>query len=147
MTDRSVDVVVIRYVEGVETPSDAELASLVTHALAMEEAGGCWEVSLVLVDDEELRRLHRQFMGIDEPTDVMTFPAGDDEERDAGGDIVISVERAAEQGPEHGHTVAREVAFLVVHGVLHLCGWDDQVDGDRDAMLDRQRTIIEGWRG
>jgi probable rRNA maturation factor len=82
-------------------------------------------------------------MGIDEQTDVMTFPAGEEEEREAGGDIVISIDRAAEQGPEHGHTTAEEVAFLIVHGVLHLCGWDDHAAEDRAAMLERQREILE----
>ena len=100
----------------------------------------------MLVDDDELRALHRDFMDIDEPTDVMTFPAGEDEEREAGGDIVISVDRAADQGPEHGHTTAHEIRFLIVHGVLHLCGWDDHTDADRAAMLERQRVILEASR-
>lgn len=146
MSDFSADVIVIRESASAETPGDAEIASLVTHALALEGVVGAWEISVVLVDDDELRRLHREFMGIDEPTDVMTFPAGEDEEREAGGDIVISVERAAEQGPEHGDSPAQEVAFLVAHGLLHLCGWDDQTDADRAAMLERQRAIMDSWR-
>ncbi len=146
MSEPGVDVVVIRRSEAAETPSDTEITSLVARALQMERTSGSWEVSVVLVDDDELRTLHREFMDIDEPTDVMTFPAGVDEEREAGGDIVISVERAAEQGPEHGHAPAEEAAFLIVHGVLHLCGWDDHTDADRAAMLERQRVILESWR-
>ena len=62
-----------------------------------------------------------EFMDDDSITDVMTFPSG--EPGQEGGDIVISVERAAEQGPEHGFTTDQEVHFLFVHGLLHLCGW------------------------
>ena len=141
-----VDVVVIRHTVSDETPDDAEIRELIDRALDAEEAVGAWEVSVVLVDDDELRALHRDFMDIDEPTDVMTFPVGEDEEREAGGDIVISVDRAADQGPEHGHTTAQEIRFLIVHGVLHLCGWDDHSDADRAAMLERQRVILEDNR-
>jgi len=101
-------------------------------------------VSIVLVDDREMQRMHADFMDIDEPTDVMTFPS---EQEDGGpaGDIVISVERAAEQGAENGLSTEDEVIFLAIHGVLHLTGWDDHSDADRAAMLDRQRSIIAGF--
>src|SRR5262249_3205892 len=93
-------------------------------------------------DDAHLRRLHRDFMGIDEETDVMTFPHGDDQ----GGDIVISIERAAEQALAYGYAAGEEVEFLAVHGVLHLCGWNDETPTQRAAMLARQTEIVEAFR-
>lgn len=114
------------------------VGSLARCVLAAEGAAGAWQVAVALVDDDRLRALHRDFMGIDEATDVMTFPLGDA----PGGDIAVSVERAAEQGPHHGLTAADEVLFLVAHGLLHLCGWDDPTDRDRVAMLARQGELL-----
>ncbi|MER3437103.1 MAG: rRNA maturation RNase YbeY, partial [Chloroflexota bacterium] len=78
-------------------------------------------MSFALTTDEHLRELHHRFMGIDEETDVMTFPL--DEDGEHGGDIVISVDRAEEQAAETGHGLSDEIRFLAVHGLLHLCGW------------------------
>jgi rRNA maturation RNase YbeY len=119
------------------------LARLVAFALRVEHAAGPWRVAVALVDDDRLRALHRDFMGIDEVTDAMTFPA--DEPGVAGGDIAVSVERAADQAPGFGHTTAEEVRFLVVHGVLHLLGWDDASEEERAAMLARQGEIIAAF--
>ena len=108
--------------------------------LAMGQAGR-WVVAVALVSDHSLRQLHAQFMDDDSVTDVMTFPAGVPGQE--GGDIVISVDRAAEQGPEHGFTTDQEVRFLFVHGLLHLCGWNDQTPIDRERMLAQQTKLIE----
>jgi probable rRNA maturation factor len=104
---------------------------------------GVWEIAVVLTNDDRLRALHHQFMGIEEATDVMTFPTDPIEnEGISGGDIVISVDRAAEQGAEYGHTPEQEIEFLVVHGLLHLCGWDDHSEADRNRMLSHQGQLI-----
>jgi rRNA maturation RNase YbeY len=119
------------------------LSALATHVLVAEGRTGRWAVTIALVDDERLRVLHRDFMGIDAETDVMTFPlSGEDEPAALGGDIAVSVDRAAEQGPEHGLTTEEEVRFLVVHGLLHLCGWDDSGAGSRARMLARQTELV-----
>lgn len=107
------------------------------------DASGPWEVTLALVDDPALRELHARFMGLDSVTDVMTFPLEEDGVN--GGDIVVSVERAAAQGPDHGHTAEEEVRFLFVHGLLHLCGWDDATAALRGAMLTRQTTLLHAF--
>jgi probable rRNA maturation factor len=73
----------------------------------------------------------------------MTFPAG--EAGQEGGDIVISVDRAADQGPEHGFSVDDEVRFLFVHGLLHLSGWNDLNQEDRERMLARQTELLAGF--
>ncbi len=122
-----------------------ELRRLVPFVLRREGATGDWSVAVVLTNDAHLRALHRDFMGIDSPTDVMTFPAGDGVPGQAalsGGDVVVSVDRAAEQATEVGHSVAAEVRFLVVHGLLHLCGWDDATDALRERMHDRQTDLL-----
>lgn len=105
-----------------------------------------WIVTLVLTTNDRLRRLHEQFMSIDETTDVMTF-AADAEPGDlrGAGDVVISVERAAEQSAEHGMSAWDEVRFLAVHGCLHLCGWRDDTDDERDRMLQRQSNLISAF--
>lgn len=142
-TDLSVTVHVLDYQPIPVSGTSGEIESLVTRALAVEGRTGEWEISIALMSDDELRRLHRDFMGLDSVTDIMTFPLGGDEQ---GGDIAISVERAAEQAAELGMTAWEEIRFLVVHGVLHLCGWDDQEEESRRPMLARQTEIIDGWR-
>jgi probable rRNA maturation factor len=136
------EVIVIRHNQTPLDLSDGEIERFVRHALEREEQNGEWVVSIVLVDDPEMQKLHADYMAIDEPTDVMTFPSDFESDDEYGGDIVISVERAAEQGRENGLSTKEEVIFLAVHGVLHLCGWDDHDDADRAAMLERQQEII-----
>lgn len=138
----SAEVIIIRHNETPLELTDDEIERSVYHALESEEQTGEWVVSIVLVDDPEMQKLHADFMDIDEPTDVMTFPSDFEGDDERGGDVVISVERATEQGSENGLTPEAEVIFLAVHGVLHLCGWDDQSDDDREKMLERQRVII-----
>lgn len=98
-------------------------------------AGGRWFQCLI-TGDEELRRLNRQFLGKDYPTDVLSFPAAND----MPGEIAISAERAAEQAREFGHSVEDEIRILMLHGVLHLAGMDHE--RDRGAMA-RAETA---WR-
>lgn len=121
------------------------LAPLVRYVLEQEGVAGPWSVAVVLVDDERLRGLHREFMGLDTPTDVMTFPHADadDPAGPRGGDVVISVDRAREQAAEVGQPVPREIRFLVVHGLLHLCGWDDATPEARERMLRRGEELLE----
>jgi probable rRNA maturation factor len=111
----------------------------------LEDTGktGTWAVAVVLTSDTHIQQLHRDFMGIDSPTDVMTFSSDPVEgELEHGGDIVVSVELAEEQGTEHGLSKDEETEFLVVHGLLHLCGWDDRDDDDRGRMLECQTQLI-----
>ncbi len=84
-------------------------------------------------------------MGLDTPTDVMTFPADGEAGGAGGGDVVVSVERAADQAADFGQTPAEEIRFLVVHGLLHLCGWDDATTERRSRMLDRQAELLEAF--
>lgn len=111
------------------------------------------EVSMTFTDNEGIRTLNRTHRGIDRPTDVLSFPMLSQEEwaddpADGGdgalGDIVISLERAREQAQTYGHSFEREVAFLCVHSMLHLLGYDHETGEDDDAdMRRRQREIME----
>ena len=88
------------------------------------------EVTCLLTDDRELRRLNRKFRGVNRATDVLSFPSA------AGGEIAISIKRAAAQAAEHGHGLAEEVRILMLHGVLHLAGMDHESDSGEMAQAE-----------
>lgn len=140
MTPHSVEIDVVNLFGGPSPVDDDALAKLVRYALLRSAAAGAWSIAVVLTSDQHLRELHRDFMGIDEETDVMTFPH--DEDAEQGGDIVISIDRASEQARDAGHDLSDEIRFLTVHGVLHLCGWEDDTPDKRDRMHARQSEII-----
>ncbi|MDR3270026.1 MAG: rRNA maturation RNase YbeY [Peptococcaceae bacterium] len=109
------------------------------------------EISLTLTDDARIQALNRAYRGIDRPTDVLSFALTEqteDEpdviggEDDSLGDIVISLERAAEQASAYGHSLEREVVYLAVHGVLHLLGFDHEAPADRDVMRGHEEEVM-----
>lgn len=121
------------------------------------------EVSVLLTDNASIREINREQRGIDAPTDVLSFPMIEYEtpsdfshveeafedtfDPDTGelmlGDIVVSVEKVVEQAELYGHSQERELAFLVAHSVLHLCGYDHIDEEERAEMEERQRTILD----
>ncbi len=108
------------------------------------------EVSMILTDDQRIAVLNESYRGIAEPTDVLSFPMlADDEDLDdlpgefLLGDIVISVPRALEQAQKYGHSFLREMAFLGVHGMLHLLGYDHQLEADSLQMRAKEKNILE----
>ncbi len=104
------------------------------------------EVNVSFVDDEQIHELNLNFRNIDKSTDVLSFPLGENGEYDTNpetglkmlGDIVISVEHAVVQAEEFGHTLNREMAFLTVHSMLHLLGYD-HVNGGIEAVRMREQ--------
>ncbi len=103
--------------------------------------------TVAFVSDRAMRQLNRRWRGKVGTTDVLSFPAGQDEfEGLAGatlGDVVISVEQAARQAREHGLTFEEEVAQLILHGLLHLCGYDhERDDGEMNALELRLRRRL-----
>lgn len=131
--------------------TETSLHSLVSHALMAEGQSGSWEVSVQVTSDDGIQTMHLEFMGLDSPTDIMTFPYEDEpfpggETSAQGGDIVISLETAAGNATDASWTVSDELEFLVLHGVLHILGWDDVADDDRAKMLARQSELLESWR-
>lgn len=97
------------------------------------------EVSLILVNEEEIRRLNRDYRKIDRATDVISFPDAEDNFR---GDIFICIEKVNEQAKEYGHSREREFAFLLVHGLLHLQGFDHMNPEDEKVMIQKQEEIL-----
>jgi probable rRNA maturation factor len=104
------------------------------------------ELSIVLTDDARLQQLNRDYLGIDAPTDVLSFPASEtDPETGARyiGDILISIPRAQAQAVTAGHPLESEVQLLVVHGVLHLLGHDHAQAEERALMWNAQAEILQ----
>ena len=97
------------------------------------------EVSVTLTNNDYIHQLNRKYRQIDRPTDVLSFALNESEEPDIEngpdinvlGDIILSVERAEEQAADYGHSLRREIAFLTVHGMLHLLGYDHMEEADR----------------
>lgn len=147
----SLDVTTISEVElsPVAPASQQDLVALSAHVLGAEGAIGRWEVAFLLVDDARLQRFHLDFMGIDEPTDVMTFENEPDDGEPGlpvrGGDVIISVDRVVEQSSANGNTAGRELHFVAVHGLLHLTGWVDHSSEERAAMLARGEELLRGY--
>ncbi|MBQ2546024.1 MAG: rRNA maturation RNase YbeY [Clostridia bacterium] len=120
--------------------------------LACERFDRAAMVSVTFTDNEGIREKNREFRGIDAPTDVLSFPMYDMKNGDMPldgeicelGDIVLSLERAAEQAEEFGHSYERECAFLTVHSVLHLLGYDHVNSEEEEAeMRARQRVVMK----
>ena len=104
------------------------------------------DLSIVLTDDARLRQLNREYLDIDAPTDVLSFPASEsDPETGASylGDILISIPRAREQAAAAGHALESEVQLLVVHGVLHLLGHDHAHAKEKRKMWKAQAEILK----
>lgn len=119
--------------------------------LELEEFEGPAEISVSFVDDDEIHQLNRHFRKIDRPTDVLSFPLGEngvyDVNNDTGakllGDIVISVPTAERQARTYGHSLQREIGFLTVHSMLHLLGYD-HVNGGIESvrMREKEETVL-----
>ncbi len=99
-------------------------------------------MQIVLVTSSDIAELNKQYRNIDKPTDVLSFP-NDDELDDTLGDIFISIEQAELQALEYGHSFEREIAFLAVHGYLHLKGFDHHNDQDEKKMVEEQERILK----
>ena len=125
------------------------LHRIATFALCKEYGTDNFEISLLLVHDDEIQRMNQGFRQIDAATDVLSFPlyeAGEPFEKIspiALGDIVISVDRAKEQAASFEHSLTREICFLVVHGLLHLMGYDhEKSPADETVMFQKQDEIL-----
>ncbi len=121
-----------------------EKAALV--ALKYQSVPAEVELTIVLSNDIQLRELNLQWMGINAPTDVLSFPSDEDDPETGSrylGDILISVETAARQAARAGHPMEAEVQLLTVHGILHLFGHDHAEDEEKARMWVAQAEILE----
>lgn len=144
----------------IEVTADIEdvIKRVAEEVTRLEECNFDSEVSVTLVDNEQIHALNREHRSIDRPTDVLSFPMLEFDENgeadDCGfdmdgelvllGDIVISMERAAEQAEEYGHSLVREVGFLTAHSMLHLLGYDhvDDPEGER-IMREKEELVLQ----
>lgn len=119
--------------------------------LRFEEMEGSYEVSVRFVDDEQIRELNADYRGIDKSTDVLSFPSGDDGEFDINeetgatmlGDIAISIPTVYKQAQYYGHSLQREFAYLTVHSLLHLLGYDHEKDQlSMLRMREKEESIL-----
>jgi len=133
----------------------ASLKRAVAAALVAEGRGSGYAVDVRVTDDAGIRALNRAHRGVDAPTDVLSFPLQLPANGAADapfvlppgepvhlGDLVLSWPRAVAQAAQYGHSVARESAYLAVHGVLHLLGYDHERPADARAMRAREETIL-----
>jgi probable rRNA maturation factor len=128
-----------------ETNISAELVERAARATLDLSGAPDADLTLFLTGDERIRLLNRDFLGIDAPTDVLSFPA-DEPDPETGrrylGDVVLSVPRAAEQAEARGHALAAEVQLLVVHGMLHLLGHDHAGAEEKARMWAAQSEVL-----
>ena len=116
---------------------------------ATEALGLAGDFSVLLTGDEQLRAMNLQFRGVDKPTDVLSFPALPEAANcGQGGDLAISLETAAVQASDHGHPLEMEVKILILHGLLHLAGYDHERDQGqmrrRESLLRKQFALPAG---
>ena len=147
-------------VEDAEPYADL-LRQVIPAALEAEGVAVPWEVDVLFTDDEGIHQINLEQREVDRPTDVLSFPMFDlrpgehptEEDADPGtglvplGDMVISLERAQAQGEEYGHSTRREVAYLAVHSVLHLLGYDHMDEGPMKAQMREREEAILGQLG
>ena len=139
------------------------LSNVCDFALKEEGVECQYQISLLFVDNEEIREINNDTRNIDRATDVLSFPMLDFEDKKVFnemylnydfdetfkdgdelilGDMVLSLERALEQSEEYGHSYEREVSYLVVHSILHLLGYDHMEEDDKKRMRKREEEIL-----
>ncbi|MCB6342168.1 rRNA maturation RNase YbeY [Clostridium sp. AF18-27] len=146
-----------------DLPYEEIIRDVVNESLDYEKCPYEAEVNVILTDNQAIQEINREHRQIDAPTDVLSFPMVDyeapsdfDHVEDAVedyfnpetgelmlGDIVISVDKVEEQAEKYGHSQTRELAFLVAHSMLHLCGYDHMEEEERLLMEARQNEILE----
>ena len=133
-----------------DMPERPELTKTISHAadIALLKEGGKGDVTILVVAEERIQSLNREFRHKDAVTDLLTFPAWEGEKLTAPpdgylGDIALCLARAEEQAAAYGHSLQRECGFLAVHGILHLIGYDHMTPEDEKTMIARQKEIME----
>ena len=153
MENEKVKVVITNKQKKVKIPTGIRMLvrRACTAVLKMEQFLDSAEVEVTFVDDNEIHELNREFRNIDRSTDVLSFPLGENGVYDTNpatnakmlGDVVISLEHAVAQAEEYGHTLQREVAFLTVHSMLHLLGYDHVNGGiEAETMREKEEEVL-----
>lgn len=153
MTEKKIRVIITNNQKAVKIPTGLRmLIRRCCHAvLELENFKEPAEISVTFTDNEGIRELNKQYRNIDAPTDVLSFPMGQNGEYDTNletgakilGDVVISVEKAKEQAEAFGHTLQREVGYLTAHSVLHLLGYDHVENMEKVRMREKEETVMD----
>lgn len=106
--------------------------------------------NIIIVDNNYIHKLNKEYRGIDRPTDVISFALEDNEDLTPSnvrvlGDIYISIDKVYEQAKEYGHSNLREICFLMIHGFLHLLGYDHMKEAEEKVMFAKQEEILDGF--
>src|SRR6266852_9625957 len=127
-------------------PIDCGRMREIVRAVLREEGISDAEISLAFVDNPTIHQLNQRYLGHDEPTDVLSFPLSDPGARRLTGELVIGAEVAQAEANNRGHDVHAELALYVIHGLLHLCGYDDKSSADAQKMRERERHYLRFFR-
>ena len=123
-------------------PVDRGQVRIVARTVLEGEGIGDAAVSLAFVDNATIHTLNKRYLNHDEPTDVLSFPLSEPHSKKLAGELVIGAEVALEQATQRGHDVQAEIALYVIHGLLHLCGFDDKSERAAAAMRKRARAFF-----
>jgi probable rRNA maturation factor len=122
---------------------DHERVRLLVRTVLGEERRDRASISIALVDDATIHAINRLHLDHDWPTDVITFPLSERNDPELAGELIISAETALDSARERGIDPGDELALYIVHGLLHLCGYDDTTDAERARMRDRERRSLD----
>lgn len=137
--------ILVQVEEHVSSPIEAALVEKAAQETLVHQSAGEGDLTVVLTDDAQLQALNYEYLGIDAPTDVLSFPADfidPDNNRRYFGDILISIARAQAQAEVASHAVQDEILLLTVHGVLHLLGHDHAEEDEKQRMWAAQDEIL-----
>lgn len=126
-----------------EQPLDYPALKAAARAVLEGEGIRAAKIGLAFVNNAHIHRLNRQFLNHDEPTDVITFPYTDPKAKKLEGEVVIGYEVAAEYAADRGHAVEHELLLYVIHGCLHLCGYDDTTTKAERLMRRKEREYLK----
>ena len=133
-----------------EFPYEDIIEKVVNKALEKEKIKKA-SCSIIIVDNDYIHKLNKEYRGINRPTDVISFALEDDktmvipDEIRLLGDIYISIDKAKEQAKEYGHSLERELCFLAVHGIYHLLGYDHEKEEEEEIMFKKQEEVLEEY--
>ena len=136
-----------------ETKNELEyietMKNLIDYAINYEKLDNVL-FNVIIVDNEYIHKLNLNYRGIDRPTDVISFALEDNKDFNPDGirilgDIYISIDKVYEQAKEYGHSNLREICFLMIHGFLHLLGYDHIKKDEEKIMFDKQEEILSGF--
>ena len=133
-------------VEVVELDKLREYITYVVGELKLEKC----EFNIIIIDNEKIHEINKEYRGIDRETDVISFALEDNMDIEYTdfrllGDIYISIDRCYQQALEYGHSREREICFLATHGILHLLGYDHMTPEDEKKMFDLQNKLLDGY--